>query len=68
MNERCWFVDVRAQEVALGAGDIDWLSLMVTLAASEYRGWVAVKRESSEDKVKDAERAIGFLRRVMVPG
>ncbi|HVK13606.1 MAG TPA: sugar phosphate isomerase/epimerase family protein [Gemmataceae bacterium] len=57
-----------AQEVALGAGDVDWLGLIATLAASEYRGWVVVKRETSEDKVKDVERGVAFLRRVMVPG
>jgi L-ribulose-5-phosphate 3-epimerase len=57
-----------AQEVALGAGDVDWLAFMATLAANEYRGWVVVKREMSEDKLKDVERAVGFLRRVMVPG
>ena len=56
------------QEVALGAGDIDWLSLIGTLVASEYRGWVVVKRESSEDKLRDVERGVAFLRRVMVPG
>lgn len=57
-----------AQEVALGAGDIDWLAFIGTLVASEYRGWVVVKRETGEDKVADAERAVGFLRRVLVPG
>jgi len=57
-----------AQEVLLGAGDIDWLSFIATLTAVEYRGWLAVKRETGGDRLRDVERGVAFLRRMMVPG
>jgi sugar phosphate isomerase/epimerase len=57
-----------AQEVALGAGDVDWLSYIGSLAAVEYRGWLTVERESGEDRLRDVERGVGFLKRVLVPG
>ena len=56
-----------AQEVALGAGDIDWLSYVASLSAVEYRGWLTIERENSGDRLKEIERAVAFLRRVMVP-
>ncbi|HKB01266.1 MAG TPA: sugar phosphate isomerase/epimerase, partial [Gemmataceae bacterium] len=56
-----------AQETALGAGDIDWLSYVATLTAVEYRGWLTIEREAPEDRLKDVERAVGFLRRMLVP-
>jgi L-ribulose-5-phosphate 3-epimerase len=56
------------QEVTLGAGDIDWLSYVATLTAVEYRGWLTVKRETGADRLKDVERGVAFLRRMMVPG
>lgn len=56
-----------AQEVALGAGDIDWLAYIGALAAIEYRGWVTVGRESGSDRLRDVERGVAFLKRVMIP-
>ncbi len=55
-----------ATEVALGAGDIDWLALFGSLAAIEYRGWLTIKRENSENRLEEMEKAVGFLRRMMV--
>jgi L-ribulose-5-phosphate 3-epimerase len=55
-------------EVSLGSGDIDWLSYIATLSAVEYRGWLTIERSAGEDRLKEMERAVGFLRRMMVPG
>jgi L-ribulose-5-phosphate 3-epimerase len=57
-----------AQEVPLGAGDIDWLSYVASLTAVEYRGWLTIKRETGQDRLKDIERGVAFLKRMMVPG
>jgi L-ribulose-5-phosphate 3-epimerase len=57
-----------AQEVPLGAGDIDWLSYVASLTAVEYRGWLTIKRETGQDPLKDIERGVAFLKRMMVPG
>lgn len=54
------------QEVPLGAGDVDWLSYVASLAAIEYRGYLAIERESTDDRLKEMERAVGFLKR-MIP-
>ncbi|MBO0697491.1 MAG: sugar phosphate isomerase/epimerase [Zavarzinella sp.] len=57
-----------AQETALGAGDVDWLSFVASLTAVEYRGWLTIERENPPgDRLKDVERAVGFLRRMLVP-
>jgi len=56
-----------AQEVPLGAGDVDWLSFVASLTSIEYRGFLTVKRESGEDRLKDAERSVAFLKRMLVP-
>ena len=57
-----------AQEVALGAGDVDWLSFVGSLVSVEYRGWLTIRRETGQDRLKDIERGVAFLRRVLVPG
>jgi L-ribulose-5-phosphate 3-epimerase len=56
-----------AQEVALGAGDVDWLSFIGSLVSVEYRGWLTIRRETGTDRLKDIERGVAFLRRVLVP-
>jgi L-ribulose-5-phosphate 3-epimerase len=55
------------QEIALGAGDVDWLGYVACLAAVEYRGWLTIEREAPADRLKDVERAVAFLRRMLVP-
>ena len=57
-----------AQEVPVGAGDIDWLSYIGSLVAVEYRGWLTIERDTGEDRLKDVERGVGFLKRMVVPG
>jgi len=51
------------EEVPLGAGDIDWLSYMGTLAAIEYRGFVTVERTQGDRKLADIAAGVKFLRR-----
>jgi L-ribulose-5-phosphate 3-epimerase len=54
-----------AQEVPLGHGDIDWLQVVGTLGAQEYRGYLAVERESGMDRAADVAAGVAFLRRLV---
>jgi sugar phosphate isomerase/epimerase len=56
-----------AQEVPLGAGDVDWLSFVGSLVSVDYRGWLTIRRETGQDRSRDIERAVAFLRRVLIP-
>jgi L-ribulose-5-phosphate 3-epimerase len=56
-----------AQETPLGAGDIDWLGYVATLTAVEYRGWLTIEGEAPGDRLPELERAVAFLRRMLVP-
>jgi sugar phosphate isomerase/epimerase len=56
------------QEVSLGAGDVDWMSYVASLSAVEYRGWLTIEREPGTDRLKEIERGVAFLRRMMMPG
>jgi sugar phosphate isomerase/epimerase len=51
-----------AQEVPLGAGDIDWMQFLGVLEEIEYRGWLVIERESAGGP-QDMAAAVGFLRR-----
>jgi sugar phosphate isomerase/epimerase len=51
-----------SQEVALGAGDIDWMRFLAVLEEIEYRGWLVAGRESGGGPDEMAA-AVGFLRR-----
>jgi L-ribulose-5-phosphate 3-epimerase len=52
-----------AQEVALGAGDIDWMQFLGVLEEIEYRGWLVVERESGGGGSQEMAAAVAFLRR-----
>lgn len=54
-----------AQEVPLGAGDIDWLRWVETLNEIDYRGWLVVERESGENRLADVAAGVRFLRRII---
>jgi L-ribulose-5-phosphate 3-epimerase len=56
-----------AQEVALGAGDVDWLSFVGSLVSVEYRGWLTIRTETRQGRLKDIERGVAFLRKMLVP-
>jgi sugar phosphate isomerase/epimerase len=54
--------------VAVGAGDVNWLGFIAALSAVEYKGFLTIKRETPPaDRLKDVERAVAFLRRMLVP-
>ena len=57
-----------AAEVALGAGDIDWMSFVAVLDTIGYRGWLTVRRESGQNRVVDVENGLAVLRRFVRPG
>src|SRR5262249_1902982 len=52
-----------AQEVPLGHGDIDWLSLLSAFEEAAYRGWLTVERESGPAPRRDVAAGRGGLRR-----
>jgi len=56
-----------SQEVALGAGDIDWMAFVATLQVIEYDGFLAVERETGEQRLKDVANGVKFLRRFTSP-
>jgi L-ribulose-5-phosphate 3-epimerase len=55
-------------EVALGAGDIDWMTLIAVLDSLEYRGWVSVKRDLGDERLADVTNGVAFLRRFILSG
>jgi sugar phosphate isomerase/epimerase len=54
-----------ALEVPLGHGDIDWMRVVGTLGAAEYRGWLVVERESGATRAADVAAGVAFLRRLL---
>jgi sugar phosphate isomerase/epimerase len=54
-----------AQEVPLGQGDIDWLMLVAVFAEIEYGGWLAVERQSGDNRLADVANGVAFLRRLV---
>ncbi len=56
-----------AQEVPVGAGDIEWLAYIATLESIEYRGYLAVDREGGTDRFADVAAGVRFLRRFVGP-
>ncbi len=54
-----------AQEVALGAGDMDWMQLLGLLEEIEYRGWLVVCRDSGENRLADVATGVAVLRRIL---
>ncbi|HQR06765.1 MAG TPA: sugar phosphate isomerase/epimerase family protein [Gemmatales bacterium] len=59
-------IDRPAKEVALGAGDVDWLAWFGTLEAIGYTGAVTIRQAASTQPLKDATAAVQFLRRIGV--
>ena len=56
-----------AQEVPLGHGDVDWLSVLGSLAEIDYRGWLVIERNGSNNPLGDITAAVRFLRGIMGP-
>jgi sugar phosphate isomerase/epimerase len=57
-----------AQEVPLGHGDIDWMQFLSVLEEVEYRGWLAVERETGDQRTAEVAEGVQFLRRFLGPG
>lgn len=55
-----------AQEVPLGAGDIDWTQFLGLLEEVDYHGWLTVVRDTGDDRLADVEAGVQFLRRLGV--
>lgn len=55
------------QEVALGAGEIDWMAFTATLQVLEYDGYVVVEREQGDTKLADVANGVKFLKRFAGP-
>lgn len=51
------------EEVAVGAGDIDWMTYVATLDSIDYRGYLAVERTLGTSRLADVAAGIQFLRR-----
>ena len=57
----------RGQEVALGHGHLDYIRLAGNLQEIDYRGWLAVRRDSGDQRLADVTNGVGFLRRFFEP-
>ncbi|MCS6864007.1 MAG: sugar phosphate isomerase/epimerase family protein [Gemmataceae bacterium] len=55
------------QEVALGAGDVDWMAFTATLQVITFDGFLTVKREQGDNKLADVTNGVAFLRRFAAP-
>lgn len=52
-------------EVPVGRGEVDWDSLLASLAECDFGGWLTPDRTSGEDPARDAARAIAFVKNVL---
>ena len=50
-------------EVPVGAGDLDWFTVIATLDAVGYAGYLTVDREGGPDRAGDVAAGVRFLRR-----
>lgn len=54
-----------AAETAVGAGDLDWFTLVATLEVVGYAGIMTVDREGGSDRAGDIAVGVRFLRRFL---
>ncbi len=54
-----------ASEVRLGAGDVEWLSIVGALTAIEYRGFITIEREQGAG-IEEVEAGIAFLKKFVM--
>lgn len=52
-----------AREVAVGAGDIEWMVFVATLESIDYRGYLVVDRKTGDRRAADVANGVEFLRR-----
>lgn len=55
------------QEVAVGAGDIEWMAYVATLESIDYRGYLTVERTVGANRLGDVAAGLAFLRRFVPP-
>ena len=55
------------EEVALGAGDIEWMAFVATLESIGYSGYLTVKRTGGMTRLADVGNGVKFLRRFVGP-
>lgn len=55
------------QEVAVGAGDIEWMAYVATLESIDFHGYLAVERTAGTNRVADVAAGLAFLRRFVPP-
>jgi sugar phosphate isomerase/epimerase len=51
------------EEVAVGAGDIEWMAYVATLESIDYRGYLTVERTVGDNRLNDVAASVRFLRR-----
>jgi L-ribulose-5-phosphate 3-epimerase len=51
------------KEVPVGSGDIEWMIYVATLESVDYRGFLAVDRETGDNRPADVASGVKFLRR-----
>ena len=59
-------IDRPAREVALGAGDVDWLAWLGTLEAIGYAGTLTIRQAATAEPLHNAKSAVQFLKRIGV--
>ena len=53
------------QEVPLGHGDIEWMEYLGLLEEIEYRGWLSLRRDTGDNRLRDIAAGVQFLRRFL---
>lgn len=52
-------------ETAVGLGDVAWDEFLATLAESDYRGWLTLRRTGGDDLAGDVGRGLQYVRNVL---
>jgi sugar phosphate isomerase/epimerase len=53
----------QAQEVPLGAGQVDWMQYLSVLEEIEYDGWLTVRRQTGDNRLGDLAGGVNVLQR-----
>ena len=54
------------QEVELGRGEVDWYAFLPLVDETAYRGWLTVDQSAVTEPLAQTERAVGFLKQLMI--
>lgn len=54
----------RGVEVQLGRGSVDWPNLLAVLEEHQYRGYVTIDRQYSDQFLVEAQQALAYLQRI----